>query len=198
VTLNRNPYQDPLADPADAAEYENGYQYAQELGHQLLSQAGIEDAEAWSRGHPESWVRGFATGASRLGVGRLARMLFAEEQGMEDQIPEEKRAEFALDDCWATTYLSGGQKKEARGNRLAGGLLGAGLGAGMGALGLDAIEEIPGMGDQFSAMTGPEAAVMGGGAAGAGAGMLAADRTEKKRPIVMMGPGTPGGPRVIP
>ena len=86
--LTRNPYLDPLADPDDAAEYENGYQYAQQLGHQLLAQARPEDVVSW-QAHPESWKRGFATAASRLGAGRVADMLFAE----------------AKEACWATEYL---------------------------------------------------------------------------------------------
>lgn len=86
--LNRNPYIDPLGDPQDAVEYENGYQYAQQLGHMMLGQARPEDVASWQR-HPESWKRGFATAASRLGAGRVADMLFAE----------------AKQACWATEYL---------------------------------------------------------------------------------------------
>ena len=66
--LLSNPF---MGDPKNAPEYENGYSYAQGLGHQQLNVATEGDVERWVRSGP-AWVAGFGAGARSLGVGRLA------------------------------------------------------------------------------------------------------------------------------
>src|SRR4029077_14966668 len=57
----------PFAGTPDAGKYENGYQYAQQIGHQALNQAGPDDIAHW-RQESLAWRKGFAQAASYLGV----------------------------------------------------------------------------------------------------------------------------------
>lgn len=66
--LLSNPF---MGDPKNAPEYQNGYQYAQALGHQQLNVATDGDVQRWV-GAAAPWVAGFCAGARSLGVGRLA------------------------------------------------------------------------------------------------------------------------------
>lgn len=70
ATLTRNPY----AGTPDAASYENGYEYAQQLGHQVLGQISTADLAKWQRAAP-AWRAGLADGAKTLGIGSLAATL---------------------------------------------------------------------------------------------------------------------------
>ena len=62
-TLIANPY----ANTPNAAEYENGYQYAQTLGHEALNSA---DGSRWANA-PGAWKQGLEAGAKSLGCGQL-------------------------------------------------------------------------------------------------------------------------------
>lgn len=103
--LNVNPY----AGTPNAPEYENGYEYAQKLGHLRLNQCLLDDIRKWNN-EPTAWREGFATAAKHLGVQTVANMLNVKQA------------------CWATAYL---QAKEAGfyANN-AGHLLGSSLSAG--------------------------------------------------------------------
>jgi hypothetical protein len=71
--LMSNPY---ASAPEQAPEYENGYSYAQTLGHQTLNQATEGDVQRWSNGAP-AWRDGFAAGARSLGCAHVAEAMAA-------------------------------------------------------------------------------------------------------------------------
>lgn len=126
--LLENKYDQPGADERDAIHYENGYQFAQALGHRELGQVSPENIETWNN-RPVSWRDGLADGASSLGMGRVADMMQA--AGGEAQMNKQGEAVFVP------------MEKEARkggnwGSRLstlAGGLAGAGLASSQGGKG---------------------------------------------------------------
>jgi hypothetical protein len=70
IPLVENPY----AGTPNAPEYENGYQYAQTLGHQTLNQLSPDQVASWKTA-PTSWREGFATAAEKLGVKTVADQL---------------------------------------------------------------------------------------------------------------------------
>jgi hypothetical protein len=74
IPLQRNPYNDPLANPQDAADYENGYQHAQDLGHQGLAMIDQAKAQSLMR-QPAAWKQGMADAARKLGKADIADML---------------------------------------------------------------------------------------------------------------------------
>lgn len=75
--LLRNPYTTGTAspDPQDAMTFENGYQFAQSLGHMQLNQAQGQIA-SWM-GRPKAWRDGFAQAARGMGCGNIADQLDA-------------------------------------------------------------------------------------------------------------------------
>jgi len=65
--LLANPYQGR----PEAADYENGYQFVQSAGHQILNQASPTEIQRW---HSNSlpWRQGFADAATKMGLKILA------------------------------------------------------------------------------------------------------------------------------
>jgi hypothetical protein len=57
----------PFSGTPQAPEFENGYQFAQQTGHQVLGQASLDDINHW-RKESLPWRRGFVQAASYLGV----------------------------------------------------------------------------------------------------------------------------------
>jgi len=67
LPMGLNPY---MGDPKAAPEYENGFDYAQALGHQMLNQATEGDVQRWVSAAP-AWREGFADACSKLGLSRV-------------------------------------------------------------------------------------------------------------------------------
>jgi hypothetical protein len=66
--------ENPFAGTPNAPEYENGYQYAQTLGHQTLNQLSPDQVASWKTA-PVAWRTGFADAAEKLGVKTIADQL---------------------------------------------------------------------------------------------------------------------------
>lgn len=123
-TLTANPY--ALADPEAAREYENGYQYAQTIGHMELAQ---HDPMEWAYA-ATPWREGFAEAAKSMGLGGFADTLLS--VGKEASM-----------NTVATEYV-----KTAMGPL---GKTMTGLGAGLGGLALGAGQDLLGLqGQDFS------------------------------------------------
>jgi hypothetical protein len=75
--LMSNPF---ASAPDKAPEYENGYSYAQTLGHQTLNQATEGDVQRWVNAAP-AWRDGFAAGARSLGCANVAQAMAAMPPG---------------------------------------------------------------------------------------------------------------------
>lgn len=75
IPLMRNPYQ---GDPQNQAEFENGYEFAQSMGHTQLSQVGQEDIDRW-KNQSLAWRAGFSTATSRFGLESIAKMVMGED-----------------------------------------------------------------------------------------------------------------------
>jgi hypothetical protein len=89
IPLTVNPYSTGTAgDPAQAAEYENGYQFAQSLGHIGLNSATPEQIGGWAARDP-AWRDGFGAAADGLGCGHVSDHM--------DSTPKTA--------CWATAYF---------------------------------------------------------------------------------------------
>jgi hypothetical protein len=75
--LLRNPYSAGTAgDPHAAMEFENGYQFAQSMGHQQLNQVQPQQAQSWAT-RSKPWRDGFAQAARGMGCGNVAAQLDA-------------------------------------------------------------------------------------------------------------------------
>ena len=72
--LLRNPYEGPLGNPAQASEFENGYQNAQGLGHLQIAQAQLPQIQAWAKDSP-AWRAGFSQAARTMGCGNVAQQI---------------------------------------------------------------------------------------------------------------------------
>ena len=75
IPLMRNPYQ---GDPQNQAEFENGYEFAQSMGHAQLNQVGQEEIDRW-KNQSLAWRAGFATATSRFGLENIAKMVMGNE-----------------------------------------------------------------------------------------------------------------------
>jgi len=75
VPLTSNPYL-TNGDEANAAEYENGYQFCQGIGHDGLNNAPPEQFESWAS-RDQAWRDGFAAAADTLGVPGIAEQIDA-------------------------------------------------------------------------------------------------------------------------
>ena len=71
TTLMNNPYQGQ-----DAAQYENGWEYAQQLGHQNIGGMLPEQAAKWKT-RPAAWRKGFADAAGSFGQSRIGNVVSA-------------------------------------------------------------------------------------------------------------------------
>lgn len=125
IPLLNNPYQDPTADPQQAVDYENGYQYAQTLGHLQLSQVPPEQIQTWQRA-ALPWRQGFADAATRLGKEDLANMLVGEQ-------PDEGKTAMTHAKVAAGVLPRDAQHSLARG--IGGSTIGGGIGGGVAGLG---------------------------------------------------------------
>lgn len=80
IPLTRNPYHPvsnaEVGDAPHAMEFENGYQYAQGLGHAQLNNVDPSYVEKWLE-HTTSWKDGFAEAARGLGCNEVAEQLVA-------------------------------------------------------------------------------------------------------------------------
>lgn len=76
IPLLYNPYN---ADPQAAAEYENGYEYAQSIGHLQLDGVTPEDLQRWST-TAVPWREGFKDALGKLGRGDLAEKIAARKK----------------------------------------------------------------------------------------------------------------------
>jgi len=108
----------PFAGTPQAADFENGYQKAQSLGHLQINQAQPDQIDAWSC-EGTAWRTGFAQAARSMGCGNIASQLD----------PSGKVAVML-------PFIPAGINEKTAGalGTLAGTLTGAGLGAGVGAL----------------------------------------------------------------
>lgn len=116
--LLRNPYEGPLGNPAQASEFENGYQNAQGLGHLQIAQAQLPQIQAWAKDSP-AWRAGFSQAARTMGCGNVAQQIN----------PQGKVATMHL----LSLPTHPNDKIASALGTVAGGLLGAGVGAGIGA-----------------------------------------------------------------
>lgn len=116
--LLRNPFEGPTGNPAQAADFENGYQNAQSLGHLQIAQAQPAQIQAWAKDNP-AWRAGFAQAARTMGCGNVAMQIN----------PSGKVAHMNL--LSLPTHVNA--KIAGALGTLAGGLMGAGVGAGIGA-----------------------------------------------------------------
>lgn len=126
--LLNNPYDQPMGDEQAPVNYENGYQYAQSLGHRELGQVSPENIETWQN-RPVPWREGLADGASRLGMGRVADMM--QSAGGEAQLNKQGAVVFEPIQKEARKGGNWGSRLST----LAGGLAGAGLAASQGGKG---------------------------------------------------------------
>jgi hypothetical protein len=80
VPLTRNPYRPvsnpDVGDPPHAQEFENGYQFAQGLGHASLNNVDPSNIQSWLARNP-AWREGFAQAARSLGCNNVATQLTA-------------------------------------------------------------------------------------------------------------------------
>ena len=116
--LLRNPFEGPTGNPAQASDFENGYQNAQSLGHLQIAQAQPAQIQAWAKDTP-AWRAGFAQAARTMGCGNVASHIN----------PNGKVAHMNL--LSLPTHVNA--KIASALGTLAGGLMGAGVGAGIGA-----------------------------------------------------------------
>jgi len=115
--LLRNPYSTGTAgNPQAAMQFENGYQFAQSMGHQQLNQVQPQQAQSWLA-RPKPWRDGFAQAARGMGCGNVASQLDAANK------IAQRNTTMALD------FPIGVNLKIASAlGTVAGGLAGAGLG----------------------------------------------------------------------
>lgn len=159
VPLIANPFNTPDQGPNDAADYENGYQYAQEAGHMVLGGVMPEQMAQWA-GRSVAWRKGFAEGLRKMGRGDLADQL-------EATISEGHPMKAAVKAASFTVKLSG------IGGALLGAALpvaaGAGLGYGIG----EGAEHLIGLPEATSSVTTGLGAAGGAAAAPLGASLMA-------------------------
>lgn len=74
LPMGENPY---LGDPRKAADYENGFAYAQAIGHQALNQCTEGDVARW-RGNENAWRDGFASACEKFGLSRVGDLVAAQ------------------------------------------------------------------------------------------------------------------------
>jgi outer membrane lipoprotein SlyB len=116
--LLRNPFEGPTGNPAQASDFENGYQNAQSLGHLQIAQAQPAQVQTWAKDSP-AWRAGFAQAARTMGCGNVAIQVN----------PNGKVAHMNL----ISLPTHANDKIASALGTLAGGLMGAGVGAGIGA-----------------------------------------------------------------
>ena len=122
--LLRNPYSTGTAgDPNAAMQFENGYQFAQSMGHMNLSQNAPQHIQSWTA-RPKPWRDGFAQAARGMGCGNVASQLDAANKIADRKYP------MTLPNFPISTNF---KIASALGTML-GGLSGAALGAGAGHL----------------------------------------------------------------
>lgn len=117
--LLRNPFEGPTRNPAQASDFENGYQNAQSLGHLQIAQAQPAQIQAWAKDTP-AWRAGFAQAARTMGCGNVASHIN----------PNGKVAHMNL--LSLPTHVNA--KIASALGTLAGSLMGAGVGAGISGL----------------------------------------------------------------
>jgi hypothetical protein len=83
TSLIKNPY----LSGQDAVDFENGYEYAQSIGHVQLGQMPPDAIQHWKHS-PKPWQYGFGTAATKMGLENISRQLLEKKQAM-----------------WATEYL---------------------------------------------------------------------------------------------
>lgn len=103
LPMGPNPY---MGDPKASSEFENGFDYAQALGHQSLNQATEGDVQRWL-GSANAWRDGFAEACTKLGLARVGDLVR----------PQAK-----------TATIPSALEPAGHWSRLAGGALGAGAG----------------------------------------------------------------------
>lgn len=120
--LLRNPYEGPLGNPAQASDFENGYQNAQSLGHLQIAQAQQPQIQAWAKDSP-AWRAGFSQAARTMGCGNVAVQIN----------PQGKVATMTISLPSFPAFIN--TKIASALGTLAGGLMGAGVGGLAGATG---------------------------------------------------------------
>ncbi|MFA6132442.1 MAG: DUF5661 family protein [Phycisphaerae bacterium] len=89
--------EDPYAgDQKASADYENGFSYAQALGHQMLNQATEGDIQRW-QGNEQPWRDGFAAACEKFGLARVGNLV-AGEPKMAEVLPKTKKGVTVLPD----------------------------------------------------------------------------------------------------
>lgn len=71
LPMGENPY---VGDPKSSAEYENGFAYAQAIGHQKLNQCTEGDVVRW-QGNENAWRDGFASACQKFGLARVGDLV---------------------------------------------------------------------------------------------------------------------------
>lgn len=71
LPMGPNPY---MGDPKGASEFENGFNYAQAIGHMKLNQATQGDVQRWL-GNENAWRDGFAEACEKLGLARVGDLV---------------------------------------------------------------------------------------------------------------------------